>query len=388
MHSSKNIILIGALVVLIASCKTQSEDGPRPKAAPSGESREPPVNPTKPATKVEPPLPPIPLMGDTAHPPIQRGVALGLYSEDPEWSYVDLLTEIKSSGASHVSIAVPWYMKTAGDSEIFKHPRFTVPMRTVKRTINDARKLGLEVFLFPILRVEDKSDGGWRGTLHPKDEDAFYANYIKYILKFARLAEELEVPLLSIGSELSSLDVNTEKWTLIARRVRSVYSGKLTYSANWDHYTEVHFFGDLDYAGVTGYFELASPGDNPDVSSLVRAWQRVKRDLMAWQQTTRKPLILTEVGYLSQKNAPAWPWKEGADEALDLEIQRRCYEAVRRVWNGEKNLAGLYFWNWFGWGGPTSKEYSPRNKPAAREVEKWYRQATKKLKGPSHDRTP
>ena len=378
MRSSRNIILISTLSLLIAHCKTQPEDGPRPKAPTERESKEHPTKSTTPTVEKDPPLPPISLSGDTAHPPVQRGVALGLYSEDPDWSYVDLLTEIKSTGASHVSIAVPWYMKTAGDSEIFKHPRFTVPMHTVKRTIEDANKLGLEVFLFPILRVEDKSDGGWRGTLHPKDENAFYDNYITFILKFARLAEELKVPLLSIGSELSSMDVNTEKWRLIARRVRGVYSGKLTYSANWDHYTEVQFFPDLDYAGVTGYFELASPGDNPDISSLVRAWQRVKRDLMEWQQTALKPLILTEVGYLSQKNAAAWPWKEGADEALDLEIQRRCYEAVRRVWNGEKNLAGLYFWNWFGWGGPTSKEYSPRNKPAAREVEKWYRQATRK----------
>ena len=49
-----------------------------------------------------------------------------------------------------------------------------------------------------------------------------------------------------------------------------------------------------------------------------------------------------------------------------------CYEAFRRVWNGERRLAGVYFWNWFGWGGPTSKEYTPRNKPAEREVAKWY----------------
>ena len=93
---------------------------------------------------------------------------------------------------------------------------------------------------------------------------------------------------------------------------------------------------------------------------------------MQWQSRIGKPLILTEVGYLSQTDAAAWPWKEGADEELNLEIQRRCYEAVRTVWDKEERLAGIYFWNWFGWGGPTSKEYTPRNKPAAAEVGLWY----------------
>jgi len=309
-------------------------------------------------------------------PPSQRGVALGLYSEDPNWSYVDMLDEMKAVGTSHVAIVVPYYIKTSKDVDIFKHPRFSVPMHTVERTINDARKRGMKIFLFPILRVEDKSDGGWRGTLTPQDKDAFYANYLNYILDFARLAERLEIPLFSIGSELSSLDVDTPRWRHIIAQVRAVYNGKLTYSANWDHYEEVLFFNDLDYAGVTGYFELAKEAADPTLEELTQAWGQVKDRLMRWQKQVQKPLILTEVGYLSQKGTAAWPWKEGADEALDLEIQRRCYEAFFRVWGGEQRLAGAYIWNWFGWGGRDSKEYTPRGKPAARELAKWYLKKT------------
>ncbi len=305
-------------------------------------------------------------------PPAQRGVALGLYSEDPDWSYVDMLDEMKAVGTSHAAIVVPWYMKTSKDVEIFKHSRFTVPMHTVIRTIKDARKRGMKIFLFPILRVEDKSDGGWRGTLDPKDKDAFYDNYLTYILRFARLSETLGVPLLSVGSELSSLDVDAARWRHIIEEVRKVYSGKLTYSANWDHYEKVRFFDDLDYAGVTGYFELAKEGAPPTIEVLTNAWGKVFDRLMHWQSQVKKPLILTEVGYLSQKGTAAWPWKEGADEPLDLEIQRRCYEAFFKVWGGEGRLAGVYIWNWFGWGGLDSKEYTPRGKPAARELAKWY----------------
>lgn len=316
-----------------------------------------------------------PLLGP-ASPPTQRGIALGLYSEDPAWSYGYFMDEIKSAGASHVAIVVPWYMKTTRDCEIFDHPRFTVPMSTVERAIGDARSRGLEVFLFPILRVEDKSDGGWRGSLAPRDLDQFFANYTDYIVRFAQLAEKLKVPLLSVGSELSTMDVLEMRWRRVIAAVRQVYKGQLTYSANWDHYLKVRFWDALDHAGVTGYFELSdkgrTPQEDPPLERLIHAWREYYMRLIRWQRHHGKPLLLTEVGYLSQRGAAARPWNEGADEMLDLDIQRRCYEAFRRVWDDEPRLSGVYFWNWFGWGGPDSKEYTPRGKPAAREIAVWY----------------
>jgi hypothetical protein len=313
----------------------------------------------------------------TDDPPVQRGVALGLYSEDPDWDYGEFFDEIAAAGASHVSIVVPWYIATVSDTRVFDHPRLTVPMSTAERCIRDARARGLEVFLFPILRVEDHSEGGWRGVLAPRDLDAFFASYSEFILDFARLAERLAVPLLSIGSELSSMEVHEERWRRLVAEVRAVYRGRLTYSANWDHYEQVRFFDALDYAGVTGYFELVDkslkPLPDPAIDDLVHGWREQHLRLVRWQRRVDRPLLLTEVGYLSQRGAAARPWDEGADEPVDLELQRRCYEAVRRVWDGERRLAGLYFWNWFGWGGPASKEYTPRGKPAAAEVAAWYR---------------
>ena len=312
----------------------------------------------------------------TAHPPAQRGVALGLYSEDPNWSYVDMLDEMVAVGTTHVAIVVPYYMKDYRSHEIYKHPRFSAPMSTIERTVGDARARGLEVFLFPILRLEDESNGNWRGNLQPDDVDAFYASYETYIVSFAELAERLHIKLLSVGSELATMDVDAARWRKVIAAVRKVYSGALTYSANWDHYDAIGFYDALDYAGVTGYFELAEKAraleENPGVDQLVHSWREVYQRLMRWQHRVGKPILMTEVGYLSQRGAAARPWNEGADEALDLDVQRRCYEAFRRVWDDEPRLAGAYFWNWFGWGGKTSKEYTPRAKPAAKEISAWY----------------
>lgn len=308
---------------------------------------------------------------ENINPHLQRGVALGLYSEDPDWSYVEFLDEMKSIGASHVSIVVPWYLKTAQSVEMFRHQRFSVPMRTIRRTIKDARKRGFEIFLFPILRVEDLSTG-WRGVLNPSSLELFFKNYTNYIVRFAKFSEKERIPLLSIGSELKSMEPHREHWRKVIASVRKVYSGKILYSANWDNYEKVTFVEYLDYIGINGYFELAREGDDPSVEQLVTAWRPYQERLRNYLAPLNKPFIMTEVGYLSQKGTAAWPWKEGADGPLDLEIQRRCYEAFRKAWDGEQRLLGVYFWNWFGWGGVTSKEYTPRGKPAARELAKWY----------------
>ncbi len=316
-----------------------------------------------------------PREGETGAPPAQRGVALGLYYKDFNASYLGFLQEIKALGASHVSIVHPWYMKTARDVEIFQHPVETVPMQGLVQAIDDAQAIGLQVFLFPILRVEDKSEG-WRGTLNPRDVGKFFDNYKAFILRFAKIAEEKGIPLLSVGSELATMESHKERWLDIIHAVRQVYGGKLVYSSNWDNYQNTPFVDALDYIGVTGYFELAEEKTTPNVEDLIHAWRYIYYDLIRLSEAVNKPLIITEVGYLSQKEAAAWPWKEGADEPVDYEIQRKCYEAFRRIWDGEPRLAGSYFWQWFGDGNRVPYEYTPRGKPAAGEIAKWYAQET------------
>ncbi len=305
--------------------------------------------------------------------PEQRGVALGLFSEDPDWSYRTFLQEIAAVGATHVALVVPWYVDDAAGVRIGPHPRFTAPERVIRRTTLEARALGLEVTLFPIVRITNPSPGDWRGNLHPASKPAFFASYTSFIETFARLGSELSIPRLVVGSELSTLDTDRSTWAEIIRGVRRVApSTKVLYSANWDHYREVPFWDLVDEIGVSGYFELDPENKHPTLEGLTSAWRRDRMELEALARRWGKPLVLTEVGYLSQHGTHAWPWKEEADEPLDLEAQRLCFEATRNAWRGSKALGGLYIWNWFGWGGPQSKEYTPRGKPASEVIRAWF----------------
>ncbi|MCS6914305.1 MAG: hypothetical protein RMK29_20740 [Myxococcales bacterium] len=318
------------------------------------------------------------LAGSAAGAPFQRGVALGLYSEDPHWSYAGLLREIRDLGASHVSLVVAYYQHDATSTDIGPHPRFTAPDEAVVTAIRQAHRLGLQVMLFPILRLSHpRTAGEWRGTLVPRDVDAWWHSYGRLLLHLSRLAARERVAVLSVGSELSTLDGDRGRWQALIRQVRAVFSGTLTYSGNWDHFEEVAIYDLVDLMGVCAYFALSKGEGRPEVEDLIAAWQGPRERMERLAARLGRPLLLTEVGYPSQAGAAARPWDERAQAPVDLEEQRRLYEAFRRVWLGVPHVSGAYFWNWFGWGGPASPAYTPRGKPAAREIQIFFHEIKK-----------
>ena len=201
------------------------------------------------------------------------------------------------------------------------------------------------------------------------------------------------VALLSVGSELSTLDGDHAAWSSLIAVVRRAYRGPLTYSGNWDHYQDVAIYDLVDLAGVCGYFALAPPlpGSAPTGATLeshdaisppgrapkelAATWRARRAELERFVARVGRPLLFTEVGYLSQRGAAAWPWAEGATEPVDLDEQKRAYDAFAAVWEDAPAalLQGVYFWNWYGWGGPRSGGYTPRGKPAAAVIEAYFR---------------
>lgn len=306
--------------------------------------------------------------------PRQRGISLGLFSEDPGFSYRPLLDEIRATGADHVELVVAWYLADVHATWVHDHPRYTAPAFAVEAAIRDAHAAGLRVFLFPIVRLEHQaSPDEWRGTLAPRDRAALLASYTARLVELAGLAARQGVELLSVGSELSTLDGDRPAWAEVVAAVRAVYPGPLTYSGNWDHYRQVAIYDLLDYAGLCGYFRLSQGGDASD-EELALSWARLRGELAALSARLGRPILFTEVGYLSQRGASAWPWNEGAREPVDLADQERCYAAFASVWSDAPPslLAGVYFWNWYGWGGPQSRGYTPRGKPAERIIRRFF----------------
>jgi len=307
--------------------------------------------------------------GDDALVAKQRGVALGLFAEDVEFSYVPLLREIAALGATHVSLVIPIYQTDASSTELALHTRFSPTLGLVADTIRAATREHLEVTLFPIVRLLRPAEGEWRGTLAPTNRDAWFRSYGGVLGDLAAIAAQTGATRLVVGSELSSLDDDLSRWRPLVERMRAMFSGRLVYSANWDHYRDARLFDLVDEEGVVAYFRLRDSAKEPATdAALEAAWRKHKRELLSWHAGHSRPLVLTEIGYRSRAGCTIAPWDESPGGAPDGDEQRRAFAAFRRVWSGDSRLEGAYVWNWYGWGGAESVGYTPRGKPAQEEV--------------------
>ena len=315
------------------------------------------------------------LVGSTASAaPPMKGMALGLYHREADekgWAFDDMLDEIRQVGADHVSLVVSWKQHDVKSTDIHPDPGVTIPDARLRTLIRQAKKRGMKVFLFPILELEIRRPLEWRGTIAPRDVNAWWKAYETFVTHYAKIAAEEKVELFSVGSELVSTETWRDRWFALISKVERLYPGALLYSANWDHYEEVSFWERLDFVGVTAYNEL-SRDPEAKLDDLAASWKEVRKKLAAFSRKVKRPLVVTEVGYTSQDGAAVHPWDYTSRARVDLEEQRRCYAAFVQAWEGEPALHGVYWWNWFGEGGEKDTYYTPKGKPAEKVVRRWY----------------
>lgn len=306
-------------------------------------------------------------------PPAERGVALGLFSMDPDWSYSSLVDEIVEHGATHVSLVWVWWQDELRSTNIYNKPLWTATEAQLVETASIVKQRGLHLTVFPIVRLVKPGPGEWRGRIAPTDEDAWWASYDAYILRAAAIASFTGADRFSVGSELLTREAMRPRWQTLIERIRLRHPQlELMYSANWDHYRPVRFWDLLDVAGMTAYWELGD-AEAPQVERLVTRWKGPRGEIERFSDLIDTPVVLTEIGYPSLKGGLRWPWNETRKAEVDLETQRLGYEAFARAFGGRASIAGAYFWNWFGFGGPEDGDYTPRGKPAADVMGCWYR---------------
>ena len=273
----------------------------------------------------------------------------------------------------------------------------------IRVTTRLSQKYGVKTMLKPHIWLNHRNnDGKWRADIAMKSEadwDLWFANYRTYITHYARLADELGIEALCVGMELHATVKREKQWREIIRAVRAVYSGQLTYAANWyKEYQQVAFWDQLDYVGIQAYFPLAKK-ENPSVAELVSGWQPHLSEIVAFQKKVDKPIIFTEVGYRNTANSAIEPWlwperpryeklPEGGyrvipnpDLQLDASVQADAFRALFQVFWHKPWFEGLYVWKWFpdrmNGEKPDSKRlwgetFSPQHQPAMAVIKDWY----------------
>ncbi len=262
----------------------------------------------------------------------------------------------------------------------FNHPRqwWGEGSEGTITSIKHAKSNGLKVMLKPQVWVINS----WVGEFKLSSElewQAWEKAYEKYILHFAQIADSMEVELFCIGTEYRfAVQERPAFWRNLIKEVKQIYSGKLTYAANWDNYENVTFWNDLDYIGIDAYFPLL-PDKTPKVAALRKAWKQPITNIKKIQQQWQKPILFTEYGYMSVDGAAWRNWENEANHrtlAVNLQAQCNAFEGLyQSIWQ-EDWFAGGFIWKWHvnypQSGGKKHKRYSPQNKPVEAVIKGWY----------------
>ena len=227
-------------------------------------------------------------------------------------------------------------------------------------------------------KKRDKTRGAeWRGDFKAKNEadwEIWEKEYEAYILQLAEVADSFKVDILSIGAELRESAVRRpEYWRSLVKKIREVYHGKLTYSANWDEYEKVAFWDDLDYIGVDTYFPVNTAGV-PKVRKTLRNWRRISKRIKRLGQEYNRPILLTEFGYRSIEYAGRKPWlhDKGKDRPSS-QAQVNLYEAFFKSFWRKDWIVGGFLWKWYADETEVkATDFSPQGKPALNVVRHWF----------------
>lgn len=238
----------------------------------------------------------------------------------------------------------------------------------IAETTQLAEKLKIKTLLKPHLWIRDS----WPGDVKMESEEKWkewFANYKAFIIHYAKLAEANQIKILCIGTELSHATAREAEWRNLIREIRKIYSGKLTYAANFhDEFENIKFWDALDFIGVQAYFPL-SHKNNPTTQELMANWVQHLNSVERIHEKYDKPVLFTEIGYRSTNDAAIEPWKwpqENKEAVSSAETQAKCYEAFFKTAWKKPWLVGAYFWKWYPHGSNRLLEvdFTPQGKQA------------------------
>lgn len=252
--------------------------------------------------------------------------------------------------------------------------------KTIKEECN---KFGIKIMLKPHIWLSKTENGKWRSDIKmetEKDWDSWFKNYSQVMLKYAELAEILQLEQFCIGTELeTTVYEKPEQWKILIQKVKAIYKGKLTYAANWNKEFEVvPFWNELDYIGVQAYFPL-SETDNPTLIELERNWKKHTEKIELVSTKFNKPVLFTEIGYKSIQGTSKKPWEWNGIKNVYSKISKKeqllCYQAFfNTIWK-KPWFHGIHIWEWQAQGTSdgNNANFTIEGKPSLNLIAKYFK---------------
>jgi len=159
-------------------------------------------------------------------------------------------------------------------------------------------------------------------------------------------------------------------WIGLIDETRKVFSGRLTYAANFDNYRNVGFWRHLDVMGINSYFSLRgnlSEGAEQaeQLELFTGRWDEILARIRAFKQSrdiAEMPVVFTELGYTFRRHSTVEPWNHGgfavvgwkgrkkqfvvwSEQPIDHDERRLALVALRTAHlRAESDLTGILYW--------------------------------------------
>lgn len=275
------------------------------------------------------------------------------------------LDVLKRTGHNTISIVVTQYMERKDSVSIMPASQKTNTDAEVETLIRLAKDKDIRVFLKPHVDVLDDT---WRGEISPVNINEWFDSYTDFIVHYAQIAQRNGVDCLIIGTEFKSLQgaEYRDYWLKIITEVKKVFSGFLTYSANWDDYGEVSFWDGLDFVSIDAYFPLSDKRD-PTLKELASGWDKWVKQLADFSKKTGRRIVFSELGYRSTDYAAREPWEYQEIRPFNGDLQKRCFQATLEALGNEEWFGGFLIWNWspkMDYGGRFNLDFTTQYKAA------------------------
>ncbi|MEM6316371.1 MAG: hypothetical protein AAF960_01805 [Bacteroidota bacterium] len=240
----------------------------------------------------------------------------------------------------------------------------------------EAQKLGMHTMLKPQIWL----GSSWPGDVAMKTErdwQQFFDNYYRWARHYALLAEINNFNSYCIGVEFAKATLAREKdWRQLIQKIRGVYSGPLTYAANWgDEFEQLKFWDALDFIGLNCYYPL-SKNNNPTKRELSKAFARVTDKIESICSKYNKPMVFTEIGFRSVEETWKNPHAEANGRAFNDKTQSLCYEVVFENIKNKKWCKGILWWKWpcyMSYRGSKNTGFSPNDKQTENIVVEFFK---------------
>lgn len=314
--------------------------------------------------------------------PHQDGFVLVLWTDYSDTAINGYLDRIKNSGSP--SVTLPFFgcqtsitSADVGSCQVRRAAFTDAAVTNILSRQNDTAihiaRLAIAKGLSPIfLPIIATPRWDWRGVFDPTDPQAWFASYTAWMQIVAKQAHDLGMDELIVASEFSKLYRYSDQWKTFLNTIRRSFSNPLIVTVNWGK-LDYGFWDQADAIGISEYYPLTDV-DSPTQDDLDQGALSVKATILAAASKYNRPIFLTEVGFPSTSACGKEPWQVSSSDASDWTLQANCFDAFRKAWQNETQLAHAGFWATGDYSTDTQYplSYEVFGKPAEKIIEEFF----------------